>query len=207
MPKGRNAAYLQAVSAYCPEKSQPYRVRWTVGGDQVDYPFDVSTKTADLTTAKLLFNSVLSTPGAMFLTADLKDFYLGTPMSRYEYMRIPIWMLPDNIIEQHNLTPLFHNGSFCVEIRRGMYGLPQAGRLANDQLVTFLAPHGYKPCATTPGLWQHTTRNIIFSLIINNFGIRYTTRADANHLIATLKSTYEVSLDWTGSRYCGLSLK
>ena len=63
-------------------------------------------------------------------------------MSRYEYMRIPIWMLPDDIIEQYNLTPLFSNGFVYVEIRRGMYGLPQAGRLANDQLVKFLAPHG-----------------------------------------------------------------
>jgi hypothetical protein len=47
----------------------------------------------------------------------------------------------------------------------------------------------------------------VFSLIVNDFGIRYSTRADANHLIATLKSAYEVSLNWTGSRYCGLSLK
>ena len=100
MPKGRKAANLRAVSTYCPEKAQPYRVWWTVGGNQVDNPFDVSTKTADLTTAKLLFNSVLSTPGAMFLTADPKDFYLGMPMSRYEYMRIPIWMFPDDIITQ-----------------------------------------------------------------------------------------------------------
>ena len=163
MPAGRKAAYLRAVSAYRPEKAQPYRVRWTVGGDQIDYPFDVSTKTADLTTAKLLFNSVLSTPNGKFLTADLKDFYLGTPMSRYEYMRIPIWMLPDDIIEQYNLTPLFSNGFVYVEIRRGMYGLPQAGRLANDQLVKFLAPHGYTPCELTPGLWTHETRNIDFS--------------------------------------------
>jgi hypothetical protein len=97
-------------------------------------------------------------------------------------------------------------GFVYVEIRHGMYGLPQAGRLANDQHVAFLAPHGYKPCALTPGLWQHTTQNIIFSLLVDDFGIRYSTRADADHLIATLKSTYEVSLDWTGSQYCGLSL-
>jgi hypothetical protein len=207
MPKGRRAAYLRAVSAYRPEKANPYRVRWTVGGDQVDYPFDVSTKTADLTTAKLLVNSVVSTPNAMFLTADLKDFYLGTPMSRYEYMRIPVWMLPDDIIAQYDLTRLIVNGFVYVEIRRGMYGLPQAGRLANDQLVAFLAPHGYKPCALTPGLWRHTTRDTIFSLVVDDFGIRYTSRDDADHLISTLKTAYEVSLDWTGSRYCGLTLK
>ena len=67
IPKGRKATYLRVVSAFRPEKSNPRRVRWTVGGDKVDYPFDVSTKTADLTTAKLLFNSVLSTPNARLL--------------------------------------------------------------------------------------------------------------------------------------------
>ena len=207
IPQGRKIAYLRPVSAWRPEKAKPHRIRWTVGGDQVDYPFDVSTKAADLTTAKLLVNSVLSTKNGMFLTADLKDFYLGTPMARYEYMRVPIWMLPDDIIAQYNLTPLFHNGYVYVEIRRGMYGLPQAGRLANDQLISNLAPHGYAPCPLTPGLWRHKTRDIVFSLVVDDFGIRYSNRADADHLIATLRTEYEVSLDWTGERYCGLTLK
>ena len=207
MPKDRKATYVRVVSAMRPEKANPYRVRWTVGGDKVDYPFDVSTKTADLTTAKLLFNSVLSTPNARFMTADLKDFYLGTPMERYEYMRVPIWLLPDAIIDQYNLKPLFHNGFVYVEIRKGMYGLPQAGRLANDQLVAKLAPQGYHPCPLTPGLWRHETRDIVFSLVVDDFGIRYTSRADAEHLIATLEQSYEVSLDWTGARYCGLTLQ
>ena len=94
-----------------------------------------------------------------------------------------------------------------VEIRCGMYGLPQVGRLANNQLIKFLARHGYQPCPLTPGLWRHTTRDIIFSLVADNFGIRYANRANANHFIATLQTSYDVSLDWTGARYCGLSLK
>ena len=66
------------------------------------------------------------------MTADQKDFYLGTPMARFEYIRIPIWLLTKVIIDQYKLKPLFHNGFVYVEIRKGMYGLPQAGRLAND---------------------------------------------------------------------------
>ena len=197
MPKGRKAAYLRAVSAYRPEKAQPYRVRWTVGGDQIDCPFNVSTKTADLTTAKLLFNSVLSTPNAIFLTADLKDFYLGTLMSRYEYMRIPIWMLPYDIIDQYNLKPLFHNGFVYVEIRRGMYGLPQAGRLANDQLIKFLAPHGYKPCALTPGLWKHklVTSHSPLSSTTSEFDIPHAPRRTSHqHTKGRVRS--QPRLDW-----------
>ena len=207
IPKGRKPTYLRVVAAMRPEKENPRCIRWTAGGDKVDYPHDVSIKTADLTTAKLLINKVVSTPNAMFLTADLKDFYLGTPMTRYEYMRITIWMLPDGIIDQYNLKPLFHDGYVYVEIRRGMYGLPQAGRLANDQLIKFLSPHGYAPCPLTPGLWRHHMRDIVFSLVVDDFGIRYTDRADADHLISTLRQHYAVSLNWTGSRYCGLSLQ
>ncbi|KAI2502114.1 Reverse transcriptase (RNA-dependent DNA polymerase) [Fragilaria crotonensis] len=206
IPDGRIATYLRVVVALRPKKANPRRVRWTVGGDKIDYPFDVSTKTADLTTAKLLFNSVLSTPNAKFMATDLKDSYLGTPMTRYEYMRIPISMLPDAIIEQYNLMPLVHNGHVFVEIRRGMYGLPQAGRLANDQLIKFLAPHGYHPAPLTPGLWTHTSRDILFSLVVDDFGVCYTSQADADHLIATLEQHYEVSVDWDGTRYCSLTL-
>ena len=77
------------------------------------------------------------------MTIDLKDFYLGTPMDQYEYMRIPCSVIPAEIMDAYNLHDLIHKGAVYVEIRRGMYGLPQAGRLANDQLTTFLAPHGY----------------------------------------------------------------
>ena len=88
-----------------------------------------------------------------------------------------------------------------------MYGLPQAGRLANDQLVAFLKPHGYTPCPLTHGLWRHATRDVVFSLVVDDFGVRYTCQDDADHLITTLKAAYDVSIDWSGSRYCGLTLK
>jgi hypothetical protein len=206
IPPGRKITYLRVVSAYQPEKSNPRRVRWTVGGNLIDYPGEVSTKTADLCTAKLLFNSVISTPDAQFMTGDLKDFYLGTPMDRYEYMRVPIHMIPADIIKSYNLTPLIKNGVIYVEIRRGMYGLPQAGKLANDQLVQFLAPHGYAPVPLTHGLWKHHTRDIVFTLVVDDFGVKYTKRCDAEHLINTLEKYYKVSTDWTGARYCGLTL-
>jgi hypothetical protein len=86
IPKGRKATYLQLVVADRPMKTNPRRVRFTVGGDQVNYPYDVSTKTAELTTAKILINSTISTPGARFLCMDIKDFYLNNPMSHYEYI-------------------------------------------------------------------------------------------------------------------------
>jgi hypothetical protein len=140
------------------------------------------------------------------MASDLKDLYFGTPMSLYEYMQIPIWVIPDAIIKLFNLLPLVNNGHVFVEICRGMYGLPQAGHLANNQLIQLLAPRGYHPVVVTPGLWKHKTRNIVFSLVVNNIGVRYTSQAGADYLLATLEHNYQVSTDWNSTRYCGLTL-
>jgi hypothetical protein len=80
IPKDRKATYIRVVCTNRPKKPEPQRIRWTAGGNLVDYPGDVSTKTANITTIKILLNSVLSTPDARFMTIDLKDFYLNTPM-------------------------------------------------------------------------------------------------------------------------------
>jgi hypothetical protein len=206
IPKGRKATYLRIVAAFRPEKTNPRRVRFTVGGDRVDYTGDVSTKTADLPTVKCLLNSVISTPAVRFMTGDLKDFYLNTPMERYEYMRIPVSVIPASIFAEYNLSPLVHRDHVYVEIRKGMYGLPQAGRIANDRLTAFLAPHGYAPVPITPGLWKHDSRDVFFTLVVDDFGVKYTKLTDAQHLMSTLKQLYSVSEDWDGARYCGLTL-
>ena len=104
------------------------------------------------------------------MTMDIKDFYLNTPMDRPEYMRIPIDVIPPDIWQQYNLEAIAHNGFVYVEINRSMYGLPQAGQLANDELVPYLATHGYHQCKRTPGLFVHTTRPVAFSLVVDDFG-------------------------------------
>jgi hypothetical protein len=89
-----------------------------------------------------------------------------------------------------------------------MYGLPQAGKLANNLLIEALAPLGYHPVPIMPCLWRHDTRDIDFCLVVDNFGVKYTNKDDADHLIASLKAcNYQLSTDWAGSKYCGLTLK
>ena len=68
MPSHKRATYIRIVCADRPEKTIPQRVRWTAGGDRVIYTGNVTTKTADLTTAKCLFNSTISTPGGRFMS-------------------------------------------------------------------------------------------------------------------------------------------
>jgi hypothetical protein len=87
-----------------------------------------------------------------------------------------------------------------------MYGLPQAGRLTNDLIVKRLAPHGYRPICHTHGLWKHDTRPVTFTIVIDDFGIKYVGKEHVEHLLQALKQEYEVTEDWTGTLYCVIML-
>jgi hypothetical protein len=70
---GKQFTYARIVVDYRPQKEDPNRIRITVGGNLITYKGDVSTRTADLTTSKLLWNSVLSTAGAKYMCLDIKN--------------------------------------------------------------------------------------------------------------------------------------
>ena len=86
-----------------PQKEDPYRICFNVGGDRLDYPGPTATKNAEIQTANLLFNNSISTKVGQFMCIDLNYFYLGTPMNRYEYMWIKISDIPQDIIDQYGL--------------------------------------------------------------------------------------------------------
>jgi hypothetical protein len=142
-----------------PQKEDPNYVRITVGGNLINYPFELTTQTTDMVLSKLLWNSTISTPGARFGGADIKNMYLKTPLDRYKYMK-PLTLLPADIIEHYNLHGKDINGYVFMENQKGMYGLPQAGILANKLLKKRLARHGYHKQPHTPGLWKHDSRPI-----------------------------------------------
>jgi hypothetical protein len=169
IPNGRKATYGSFVVDIEDHKEEKERTRLTVGGDQIEYPGDKSTITAGLTTAKILINSVISTQDAKFLVIDIKNFYLNTPLGRFEYMVINLASLPQETIEKYDLNELAQDGRVYIEIQKGMYGLPQAGILANELLQRNLAKDGYRPTTHTHGLWTHDTRPILFSLVVDDF--------------------------------------
>ncbi|KAL7479933.1 hypothetical protein ACHAW6_007838 [Cyclotella cf. meneghiniana] len=206
IPKDRTVTYAHVVVDYRPQKEDPNRVRITVGGNLINYPGELTTRTADLVTSKIMWNSIVSTPNAKYVTADLKLFYLTAPMDRYEYMRMPLRIIPEHIIDQYDLRSKAKNGYVYIEIRRAMYGLPQAGMLANKLLKQCLAKHGYYKVAHTPGLWKHISRPISFTLVVDDFGIKYIGKEHANHLLNALKEHYTLDIDWEGKLYCGISL-
>ena len=91
--------------------------------------------------------------------------------------------IPQDIIYQYGLTDKAVNGKVLVEIRKDMYGLNQAGRIANDRLEQHLKAYRYVPCGYTPGLFTHTSQKISFALCVNDFSVKYTFKADAQHLL------------------------
>ena len=94
-----------------------------------------------------------------------------------------------------------------MEIWKGIYGLPQARLLANQRLTTHLAKYDYAPTRHTPGLWRHKHRPVTFSLVVDDFGVKYEGRDNAQLLIISLEDLYKVTTDWDGELYIGITLK
>ena len=86
----RVVTYANIVVDYRPQKEDPNRVRIKAGGNLIVYAGELTTRTADITTSKILWNSILSTKNAKYMCLDIKNFYLCAPMERYEYMKMPI---------------------------------------------------------------------------------------------------------------------
>ncbi len=112
-----------------PEKiDKPNRTRLVAGGNRVHYPGDAGTPTADLLTVKLLINSIILTAGAKFMTMDIKDFYLNTPMDRYEYMRLKLVDMPADVIEHYHLNKIAPPmATSTVRYKRACTGSPKWG--------------------------------------------------------------------------------
>lgn len=205
--RGKKYTYANIVLDHRPQKEDPNRIRITAGGDKIQYNDELSVRSADITTAKLHWNSVISTDNARYMCLDLSLFYLSAALEYYEYMKIPLALFPAWIVEQYNLLQHAKDGMVHIEMRRAVWGLPQAGILANKKLRRKLAPHGYHEHANTPGLWYHESRPISFTLVVDDFGVKYVGREHVDHLIKCLKQTYKLTEDWTGSLYCGITLE
>ena len=112
------------------------------------YDKDAGSPAANIMETKLLINSVISDAkkGARFMSADLKEFFLNTPMERAEYMRVHYHHIPQDIRTRYNLDEKVNKqGYIYIKIKKGMYGLKQAAILAYDYLKNHLKDVGYHP--------------------------------------------------------------
>jgi hypothetical protein len=205
IPNDIKITYGKIVCDNKPHKKEKECVRLTAGGDILDYSGDIATSTADITTFKILISSTLSTKDATMMMMDIKNYYLDTPLSRFEYMKVLLSGFPKEIIQKYNLNDPVVDGWVCIEIRKGMYGLKQAGLIANQLLQTRLAP--YYPARHTPGLWLHKTQPISFTLVVDDLTVKYVGKQHAEHLRNALLRTYKLKTDWKATVYSGMTLK
>jgi hypothetical protein len=122
-----------------------------VGGNILDYSGDVTTSTADITTFKILINSTLYTEDAVMMMINIESYYIGTPLPRFEYMKMLLSRFPEEMVQKYNLNPLAVDGWVYIKIRKGMYGLKQSGLLANQLLQTFFGTIRMLPSTPHPG--------------------------------------------------------
>jgi hypothetical protein len=80
--------YARIVIDHCPQKEDPNCVCITVGGNLINYPFKLTTRTTDMVSSKLLWNSTISTNGARYAGAVIKNMYLKTSLDRFEYRKL-----------------------------------------------------------------------------------------------------------------------
>ena len=142
------------------------------------------------------------------MSLDIKNFYLSTPMERYEYVLLKLDDLPTEIQMQYGLCEKAdREGYVHIEVRKGMHGLPQADILAQKLLKQRLNKHGYFQNKAVPGSWTLKLRPISFTLVANDFEIKYVGQEHALHLTNILKEHYELSEDWKGTKFIGLTLE
>ena len=208
VPIGRDVTYATFVYTHKHLKVETHRVRITVGGDRLSCPEDTGSPTANMIETKFLINSTISDTkyNARFICADITNYFLATPMTRKEYMRVPLRYFPPDIITLYNLDEIVtRDGFIYIEIHKGMYGLKNAAILAYNNLKKNLLPFGYVPVEGTVGLWKHKRRRTKFCVCVDDFGIKSFSNDDRDHLLNALKAHYKIIIDLTGSNYCGMT--
>ena len=104
----RDVTYGKFVCDVRQEQYEVNRTRFVVGDNRINYPGDVGTPTADMLLAKNLFNGVISTKNARFMTGDIKNFYLNTPLKRKEYIKLRLVDIPEEVITEYKLKKHKH---------------------------------------------------------------------------------------------------
>ena len=110
-------------------------------------------------------------------------------------MQISWPLIPQKNIDEYGLERKIYKGFKYCDIQKGIYGLPQAGKLANTILEQRLATFRYIECMHTTGLWRHILRPVQFKLVVDNFGVKFVGVEKLQHLVELLKKFYEIVLD------------
>ena len=190
IPPKNKIAYAKKVCDYRLLKSEPHRVRLTVGSGKLKYSQDTSSPVAMLLeTNNLLLNSTISesSKGAIFITIDIKHFFVLSDPPEPEYMQIHKKDFSLHFQKEKKIKNVTHvdNYIYC-KIQKGMHGIKQAAR-SYDQLVKRYRAKGYSPDPVATSIWKRITRPTRFCLHVDDFGIKYHSLHNVIYLLITLR--------------------
>ena len=84
---------------------------------------------------------------------------------------------------------------------------PAAGLTTKNDLIEILKAGDYFEHPLVPCLFQHATNGVNFTPVVDDFGIKYQSIEDLNHLIAAINKLWQGKLDISGSTYNGSNLE
>ena len=120
-------------------------------------------------------------------------------------MRINLKHIPSDSQERYNTASMVHNSYVLMEISKG---IPQAGKLAQDRLVKHLATHNYIQCVNTQCLFINKESGVAFTLVVDDFLIKYKQRSAIDHLFSVLRELYEITTDFPLTlKHVGITLR
>ena len=173
-------------------------------------PRETTSSTIDTLAVKILLNSIISDPNAIFSTLDLNDFYLHTALGdgKKGYLRLKHNWLPAETRQLIGTTHLPDDADIILEVDNVVYGMDDAGRKAQIDLVNHLALHGYHMHRHTPGLFYHETRTSIhFSTWVDDFAIKSDPATDdLEHLINVIAMKYPYTFHLHATKYLGIDI-
>ena len=110
-------------------------------------------------------------------------------------MLIPVELIPEEIMMQHNLHEKNQKVKVFMWISKGIWALKEDRALANQQLQQHLKPYGFTPLKCMPGPWKHDATKTMFPLVVDDLGAKHISKNNSEHLAQALKDKYEVELN------------
>jgi hypothetical protein len=216
VPEGARVGHANPITKtkYSPtDASQPIewrtRLSWNESAIADAIARITASTTADTTLVKLLINSAISDPNAELSTIDVDDFYLNTLLKYLAFLWVPLRYLPYKTRLWLGVADRPLSEKILFQVHTALYGMDDAGRLSQDQLVAHLHSHGYTMCPHTPGLFVHTTRSAIQIVnYVDDFLVKHDRRTDDfKHLCTTLQLRYPIKIEPVANRFLGIRIQ
>ena len=186
-----------------------HRTRLTWGKQaRPDDPTLNSSSVASSPVVKLLLNSTVSDPHALLSTIDLDYFYYNTKLANKDYARFHVRLIPPTTRIKLGIAHLPNDAIVYFEVTIAIPGRPDAGKLAQLELIAHLAPYGYHMCPHTPCLFKHNERPTIrFTTHVDDLLIKSDSRTDDyDHLCNALLAKYKIKAHRQATSFLGIHI-